>query len=108
MPVPVYPESVDPDSAELSLANVVLATEIISAIRGQRPHDPQVQAMTVNQLIRMQLIELVSRLRTTIPDYFPKGFSIPAEDDFEEENGKLGSSDAPREKRKYTRRVPLA
>ena len=71
MPNPVHPESTPhPTGAELSPDNVALATEIIRGIRRQRPHDPQALAMTVNQLIRMQLVELQSRLRFVVPDYF--------------------------------------
>lgn len=82
MPNPVYPKPTrtTPENTspiELTPENAALADEIIEGIRRQRPHDAQAQVMTANQLIRMQLLDLVARLRASVPDYFPAKPSAP-------------------------------
>jgi hypothetical protein len=107
MPNPVYPEASLP--VELSPENVALATEIIRGLRRQRPHDPQAMSMTVNQLVRMQLVDLRSRLQTVVPDYFPAKRPMPVVDreEGDEEGGEAqDTSGAPPQKRKYTRHTP--
>lgn len=70
MPNPARPESNRRETVELSPETVALANAVLGGLRRQRPHDMQAQTMTVDQLIRMQLLDLTSRLQMVVPDYF--------------------------------------